>query len=610
MRFFCRLAGSVARLVLGAGVVTLLIAPCFGQEPNRRLALVIGNNVYRTGGAPTGANDADLIAEALGRAGFDVSGKRNADLNTIRQQISEFLDKVSMAGPETSTFVYFGGYGLQYKYENYFVPSDAALTRPEDIRTQTLQISDFIRQLASTPAALKVVVLDAARRPPLVPAGISVANGLSPLAPEAGMLVVFNASPGSSAGIENGPHGVFAQELANAIGAGTFAVDELHELVGHVRLRVSEITNGAVVPWYASNITSPFLQFLFRVHSPVVPPVPQISSPVISPMPQVSNPGAPSLPQAIAGNPQGGAIGVLPGPGGDQEAISFDIRLLPNQIDLVNQATPLFRGPSFLTLAPIPIPRPTGSHRAISPNLGLGGEILPNPVFPRVPSFIFFPQSQLFVVAPSFLEVVPGIPGGLLAIRVGPLSLAPVQQTMINASTNAPTVVGARLGVASVMPPLPAGQATQMTARFPQPPPVVARIGLHPAGPGAVLPSYLATTPGPVHALPATVGSPGPSPAMAANISHLVLPSNPRPPGVAPAQSVARLPAASPQAFSRLAAPAPPQPPAPPPQIAVQAPPPPSGVSRPTSPVVNPTAPIMAPNRSTPLSSVHASRPF
>jgi hypothetical protein len=320
-----------------------------------------------------------------------------------------------------------------------------------------------------------------------------------------------------------------------------------------------------------------------------------------------------------------------------------------------------------LTLAPIPIPPPTGSHSALSPNLGLGGEILPNPVFPRVPSFIFFPQSQLFVAAPSFRQVVPGIPSGLLAIGVGPLSLAlggeilpspafprvpsfiffpqsqlfvaapsfrqlvpripsgllaigggplslaPVQQTTTSASTNASTVVGARLGVASVMhPPLPVG--------FPQPPPVAAPIGLHPSGPGAVLPSSLATMPGPVYALRATVGSASPSPAMAANI-HLVLPFNPPPPGVAPAQSAARPSTASSQNLIRLAAPPPPQPPAPPPQvtepvpppqIAVRTPPPPPppGVSRPTGPVVNPTGPIMAPNPSTPLSTVHVARPF
>jgi hypothetical protein len=161
-----------------------------------------------------------------------------------------------------------------------------------------------------------------------------------------------------------------------------------------------------------------------------------------------------------------------------------------------------------------------------------------------------------------------------------------------------------------VHPALPAGQAIQMNARIPRPPPGAAPFGLHPASPGAVPPSSVARMPGPVHPLPAPVGSAGSNPAMAANISHLLMPSNPPPPGVAPAQSAARLPAASPQAFIRLAAPAPPQPPAPPPQIAVQAPPPPSGVSRPTSPVVNPTAPIMGPNRSTPLSSVHVARPF
>src|SRR6202051_1900822 len=115
-----------------------VLAPLFAttvnaQGPERRFALVIGNSEYKAGRLPIAANDADLIAETLRRAGFDVSGAGDLNLNRLRQSIREFIDKVSAAGPEAVTFVYLAGYGLQYEGENYIVPIDATIRRDEDI---------------------------------------------------------------------------------------------------------------------------------------------------------------------------------------------------------------------------------------------------------------------------------------------------------------------------------------------------------------------------------------------------------------------------------------------------------------------------------------------
>jgi hypothetical protein len=49
--------------------------------------------------------------------------------------------------------------------------------------------------------------------------GISLATGLNAMAPDPGMLIAFNATPGSSAPTENGPYS-FAQALTEAIEKG------------------------------------------------------------------------------------------------------------------------------------------------------------------------------------------------------------------------------------------------------------------------------------------------------------------------------------------------------------------------------------------------------
>jgi uncharacterized caspase-like protein len=177
MRLLHRIAASLA-LACFAVAAPVFVAQSLAQAPERRFALVIGNSEYKAGRLPTAANDAGLIAETLRTAGFDVSGARDLDGETLRRSIREFLDKVSAAGPEAVTFVYLAGYGLQFEGENYLVPIDATIRRDEDIPIEAFRISDFTRPLAGTPGTVKIFVVDAARQHPFAPAGIPLASGL------------------------------------------------------------------------------------------------------------------------------------------------------------------------------------------------------------------------------------------------------------------------------------------------------------------------------------------------------------------------------------------------------------------------------------------------
>src|ERR1700722_4094923 len=270
MPFLYRVAAVLA--VLAPIFATMLAAPVNAQTPERRLALVIGNSEYKAGKQPTAANDAGLIAEGLRAAGFDVAGARDLDQDTLRRSIREFLDKVAAAGPQAVTFVYLAGYGLQFEGENYIVPVDATIRRDEDIPIEAMRISDFTRPLAGTPGSAKLFIVDAARQHPFMPAGPPLASGLALVEPDPGMLIAFNAAPGSIAPIENGPYGAFAQSLAEMIGTGGLGLDDLF---ARLRLRVNEKTNGLAVPWYASKIDRPFL---FMERTPDAPPPPQVTA--------------------------------------------------------------------------------------------------------------------------------------------------------------------------------------------------------------------------------------------------------------------------------------------------------------------------------------------
>ncbi|AVT81827.1 caspase family protein [Rhodopseudomonas palustris] len=254
---------STILVVLIAGPV----GPAAAQQQEKRIALVIGNGAYAKAPLSTAANDGGLIAQTLQAAGFDVSGARDLDGDTLRGAFRDFVKKAEDSGPDTVAAVYLAGYGVQYAGENYFIPVDTRLSRDTEIPTEGLRISDYLRQLAALPLKTSVVVLDLAREQPFVPGG-SIASGLAMVEPNPKMLIAFNAAPGTVAPEERGAYGVYAQALAEMIRTGGLTLPQLFD---RVRLRVNESTKGAQVPWDTQSVES---NFMFFDRAPDAPPLP------------------------------------------------------------------------------------------------------------------------------------------------------------------------------------------------------------------------------------------------------------------------------------------------------------------------------------------------
>jgi uncharacterized caspase-like protein len=236
-------------------MLALTLGQRTGHAQETRFALVIGNDEYQAAKLATPANDAGLIADALQTAGFTVTGARNLDQATLRESFREFLGQVSAAGPDAVALVYLAGIGLQFDGENYFVPVDADIQRDSDIPLQAIRVSDFTQPLAGLPGRVKIVILDAARQNPFAGGSQPLASGLALVEPVHGMAIAFNAAPGTVAPDEPGPYGAYASSLTEMISAGGLDLDNLF---AWLRLRVSDITKGAEVPWYVSQIDGPF----------------------------------------------------------------------------------------------------------------------------------------------------------------------------------------------------------------------------------------------------------------------------------------------------------------------------------------------------------------
>jgi uncharacterized caspase-like protein len=259
----------IAAALLAAGAPGPPLAQT-ATPPDPRIALVIGEANYGDQTLATPINDAALIAATLQAAGFDVVGARDLDGPSIREAMRDFLAKAAAAGPDMQAFVYLAGRGVQYEGENFFVPVDAEIGRDSDVPMEAVRLSDFTHALAAEPGRARIVVIDAARANPYVRQGEPLAGGLALVDPDDGELVAFNAAPGSIAGDEPGPYGVYARTLTGAIRQGGFPIEDA---LTQTRVQVDAQTGGALVPWSASKLATPYYLFERADDAPVPPAV-------------------------------------------------------------------------------------------------------------------------------------------------------------------------------------------------------------------------------------------------------------------------------------------------------------------------------------------------
>jgi formylglycine-generating enzyme required for sulfatase activity len=200
-------------------LITLLLA-CKALNAAPRVALVIGNNVYRDL-APSmqltsPVNDAQDVAAALQRLGYTVVGGA-AITDATREQLTAATEQFATVarGAEAAVF-YFSGHGIQVGEDNYLLPSDTPkLTGLSMLKNRAVLLRDSVMvALEEAGAASKVIILDCCRDNPfsaqletaLSQVGKSVktksVGEISGYGP--GFYLAFATSPGSTAADGNG----------------------------------------------------------------------------------------------------------------------------------------------------------------------------------------------------------------------------------------------------------------------------------------------------------------------------------------------------------------------------------------------------------------------
>ena len=210
---------------------------------------MIGNGAYRNASElPNPPNDAQAVAAALKRIGFEIFSGVDLDQNAMRDLVRSFAR--SLDGADTG-LVFYAGHGLQVDGENYLLPIDAALAHQSDLEYEAVAVSRLMSQLEA-PDRASVLILDACRNNPLSRSfqkrsrSAAVGSGLARLSAGTGSLIAFATAPGDVALDGNGRNSPFTTALLDHIETPGL---EINQLMTRVRADVFADTGEDQLPW-------------------------------------------------------------------------------------------------------------------------------------------------------------------------------------------------------------------------------------------------------------------------------------------------------------------------------------------------------------------------
>lgn len=232
-------AAEVHSAVLPTSRASTQPAPPVASRPvgeyGRRVALVIGNGHYdHAPTLPNAVNDAEALAKALTETGFQ-SVTLKTDL-TREQILSALADFAKLADSTDWAAVYYSGHGIEFRGLNYMIPIDAKLKADRDVDLEAVEVSKVLSAIEGA-KKLRLVILDACRDNPFLGqmkrtvATRSINRGLSPMEPDAGMLIVYAAKHGETALDGDGKNSPFATALVNRIRTPNLELRRLFDLV-------------------------------------------------------------------------------------------------------------------------------------------------------------------------------------------------------------------------------------------------------------------------------------------------------------------------------------------------------------------------------------------
>lgn len=249
---------------LFVALLLLMLAPAHGQSNAvistnaPRLALVIGNaryNQVETLNNPV--NDARLIAWVLSdKLGFEVTLGENLDRREMLTFIAKFAAAIRTQGPQSVSFVFYAGHGVEQNGTNLILPIDVDFDSPEQVSRIGISVEEMIAPIVGAKNQLNIVVLDTCRDNPFGAEGRPFqGKGLSPMGSVFGILIASSTGAGDIAYDGPGANSPYTTALAESLVTPGKVLEEVFK---SVRRRVRLATHNKQIPWESSSLEREF----------------------------------------------------------------------------------------------------------------------------------------------------------------------------------------------------------------------------------------------------------------------------------------------------------------------------------------------------------------
>ena len=246
-------------------LLAVLLTPLIFSLPaaaEKRVALIIGNSNYaQVPALPNPVNDANDIASALKRAGFEVILGIDVDKRAFDTKVRNFADLLENAD---AAIFFYAGHGLQVAGRNFLLPVDARVQSERDLDFDAVNLDFVLKQMELGRAdKTNIVFLDACRDNPFAgnlarsmgTRSASIGKGLAQVDTGVGTFIAYSTQPGNVALDGTGRNSPFTAALAK------HAVEpdrNLTSVMIEVRKDVLAATGGKQVPWDHSALTGEF----------------------------------------------------------------------------------------------------------------------------------------------------------------------------------------------------------------------------------------------------------------------------------------------------------------------------------------------------------------
>jgi uncharacterized protein (TIGR02145 family) len=224
------------------------------QQPQKKIALVIGNGNYNFSILANPENDAKAMKDALLNVGFSVIEYENLNQIQMKKAIDDFGDK--LRSNEVGLFFY-AGHGIQSKGYNYLIPVDAVLKSEEDVEFNCVEANRILAKMEASGSKVNIVILDACRNNPFERSWTRAATGrgLALMDAPFGTLIAYSTAPGKTASDGSGKNSPYTSAILESIKIPNITIIQMFQ---NVRSIVSQKSSKQQIPWESTSMTGDF----------------------------------------------------------------------------------------------------------------------------------------------------------------------------------------------------------------------------------------------------------------------------------------------------------------------------------------------------------------